>query len=385
MAGDSKVRGLMCSLCGKKVTKYDEGLNCVECNGYVHLECGNVSVEEFNAMRLVKLDKQWKCGECRSDPLPSKSTAAEECKQTNSDEGLNVLDAISALTRSVELVLQKQDVNSKLNKGLQTQVNKLISENKELKALIESQSRTISAIHGELVDLKTSQQQYLSQMVTVRNDDRVVKKSAKATKLKDDTANVVKEGKTSCIQSETETKPSDGSEDCDASAGSKVVLNRPPQRAPQDLNAKLTGKIDDTASGSVEVSGESECSVSKSDDGFKKVSYAKGRTKTIVGNRTDACNLKAIEANSWIFVSRLHPSTTEEDIREYAKQNNIAISDCVKLEIRSQSISAFKIAVPRSLQQRVLSEETWPVNAIVRQYYHRTANFQRESATIQRT
>lgn len=383
MAGDSKVRGLVCSLCNKKVSKYDEGLNCVKCNSYVHLECGNVSVEEFNAMRLEKLDKQWKCGGCGSDPLLLELAATEECKQTNSEEKLNnnLLNAVSTLTRSVDLVLQNQEDISKLNKSLQTRVNKLIAENRELKELINSQSQTISAIHEELLDLKTSQQRCLSQ-----NDCCGVKKSAEDTKLNDATTNVVKENKNNHIRPESKIKTSEGSEVCSASAVTTIVLDRPQQRASQNINGEMMVKTNDTAYVCIDQTHTpDENSASKSGDGFKQVSYAKRRTKTVVGNRTEVCNLRAIEANSWIFVSRLHPSTTEEDIKEYAEQNNITISDCVKLEIRSKNISAFKIAVPRSLQQRVLSEDAWPMNAIVRQYYHRNANFQRETSTVQRT
>lgn len=120
-------------------------------------------------------------------------------------------------------------------------------------------------------------------------------------------------------------------------------------------------------------------------DGFKEVTYKRKRQDTIVGKRTtDVGKLTAVEARSWIFLSRLHPSTTVEDVKEYAKNNGVTVLDCEQLEIRSHDISAFKMSVPKNLEAKVFSENTWPNNTIVRRY-RRGANFQGVRATLKQT
>lgn len=78
--------------------------------------------------------------------------------------------------------------------------------------------------------------------------------------------------------------------------------------------------------------------------------------------------LKGVEGRKWIFVSRLHPDTSEGEIVDYLKASSFSVSDCSRLEIKTRDYAAFKFAVPSSETEKVFNEDLWPVNTVV-QYY----------------
>lgn len=107
---------------------------------------------------------------------------------------------------------------------------------------------------------------------------------------------------------------------------------------------------------------------------FKTVTYRKPR-KTVFGKKTDVGLLKAVEARSSVFVSRLDPATSETDVKQYLEDNGVSVAECTKLDIRSVNIAAFKLTVNRGQEDVLFSENMWPVNTIIRRY--RKPNFQR--------
>lgn len=120
-------------------------------------------------------------------------------------------------------------------------------------------------------------------------------------------------------------------------------------------------------------------------DGFTVVKYRKNRkNRTSVGRSEGAEGLKAVEARSWIFVSRLCPTTSEDDVKQYLAKKDIPVSECGRLQIVSKQIAAFKVAVNKSDEDKVLSGDLWPVNAIVRPY-NKHLNFQRGPVNLKQT
>lgn len=102
------------------------------------------------------------------------------------------------------------------------------------------------------------------------------------------------------------------------------------------------------------------------------------RQKTIIGQNETTTKLRAVEPLSWIFISRLEPETTVEDITSYLNDYDIKISKCMKLKTYSEEISAFKIAVTQSDEDLVFSSNIWPKKTIIRPYDpNRLRNFQR--------
>lgn len=115
-------------------------------------------------------------------------------------------------------------------------------------------------------------------------------------------------------------------------------------------------------------------------DEYKLVRY---KRKTIKGVKANT-KLTGVEKNRWVFVSRMHPKTTEKDITDYLKENNFDVNDCQKLDIRATGHSAFKFAVPESIMDSLLDGSIWPQNTIVREYrspYKRPQNTESDGAT----
>lgn len=84
------------------------------------------------------------------------------------------------------------------------------------------------------------------------------------------------------------------------------------------------------------------------------------------------------EQRAWIFVSRLSPDTTTEEMASYVEQQ-LGTSDIVvyKLlakdrDMSSVSFISFKIGIPHSLRSQALSSSIWPTHVVFREYEKRT-------------
>lgn len=87
--------------------------------------------------------------------------------------------------------------------------------------------------------------------------------------------------------------------------------------------------------------------------------------------------LHAIPKPMCIFVSRLAPHYTADDISKYiASKCNITMDNgfkCTKLNVSKSDrfISSFKIFADKSLADQMLSQSFWPTDAIVHEYENR--------------
>lgn len=91
------------------------------------------------------------------------------------------------------------------------------------------------------------------------------------------------------------------------------------------------------------------------------------RVKTLRGTRDDA-TLKTMDNKKWVFVSQFSSETTEEQVTNYLKQNNINFTDCVKLDITNKTVAAFKIAALEKHIDSLFDINLWPRNTIIRPY-----------------
>uniref|UniRef100_A0A1Y1LQ03 Uncharacterized protein n=1 Tax=Photinus pyralis TaxID=7054 RepID=A0A1Y1LQ03_PHOPY len=92
------------------------------------------------------------------------------------------------------------------------------------------------------------------------------------------------------------------------------------------------------------------------------------RNKTTIGNKVEECAISAVEARHSVFVSRLAPSTSTEQIKHHLKNQNIHCLDVEKLEIQSANIAAFKITIPVSEKSNIYKSDTWPMHTIIRPF-----------------
>lgn len=105
---------------------------------------------------------------------------------------------------------------------------------------------------------------------------------------------------------------------------------------------------------------------------FKQVTYKKRRSNTTLGTSNLVSEIKAVESRKTIFISRLYPNTTPEQLQKHLKQNNIQYVNVEKLTIQSNEVAAFKVQIPTSQEKNIFNPETWPQYTIIRPF--RTKN-----------
>ena len=71
-----------------------------------------------------------------------------------------------------------------------------------------------------------------------------------------------------------------------------------------------------------------------------------------------------------VFVSRLLPETTAEDMEAFVQEMRDLSSKCVKLETKHQSYASFKVEVTCDNVPDIYDPEKWPVGAYIRSYYN---------------
>lgn len=92
------------------------------------------------------------------------------------------------------------------------------------------------------------------------------------------------------------------------------------------------------------------------------------RTDTILGSNINNLEIKAVESRRHIFISRLSPETTEDQIKKHLLNNNIPTLQVEKLATRSNDIAAFKVQVPFSEMKKTFDSTIWPKYTILRPY-----------------
>jgi len=75
-----------------------------------------------------------------------------------------------------------------------------------------------------------------------------------------------------------------------------------------------------------------------------------------------------------IFITRLHPDSTVDDIKQYAiDQINVVIT-CEQLVTKYDTYTSFKVIVVNSIANQLLPSEFWPTNVFVRKFYKPRSN-----------
>jgi hypothetical protein len=98
----------------------------------------------------------------------------------------------------------------------------------------------------------------------------------------------------------------------------------------------------------------------------------------IVGNNENEKDLAAVEPRKWMFISQLHPSTTEEFIAQYVNRQlndtenkqKIQAFALVPREKNRDDLNfiSFKLNIPESSYEALLNPEIWPKGVVVRDF-----------------
>ena len=98
------------------------------------------------------------------------------------------------------------------------------------------------------------------------------------------------------------------------------------------------------------------------------------RTKTVIGTRGESSVKARTGRYIAVFVSRILPDTTEEEMQEYVQETHNMPSKCTKLQTKYNDYSSFKVEVMSDNVSEVYNPEKWPVGAYIRRFYNGRAN-----------
>jgi len=93
------------------------------------------------------------------------------------------------------------------------------------------------------------------------------------------------------------------------------------------------------------------------------------RVKPLFGSKTSNSNqstLKVVDTKRWIFISRVQPGTSEDDVITYLENAGIVNSVCTKLKTSYDTYASFKVGVPESEFDKVFCAEFWPNGTLFR-------------------
>lgn len=89
---------------------------------------------------------------------------------------------------------------------------------------------------------------------------------------------------------------------------------------------------------------------------------------TTLGSSVDDFCISAVESRKQIFVSRLNPNTTPEQIKIHLEGKQVKTLNIDKLEIQSKEIAAFRIQVASSDIKKIYDPLVWPKYTIIRPF-----------------
>jgi len=107
------------------------------------------------------------------------------------------------------------------------------------------------------------------------------------------------------------------------------------------------------------------------DSGYTLVQRSKRKRKAIVGSKavpSDLRSLQPVYAQKSLFVSRLPPEATAEDLSEFVKQAFGLRASCTKI-VSGKFHSSFKVSVGTTKPQLLYNSSLWPEGVLVRHYY----------------
>ena len=115
----------------------------------------------------------------------------------------------------------------------------------------------------------------------------------------------------------------------------------------------------------------------RSDDRFnlvkKRTRPPSVKTNAVIGTMGSSTVKAKTGRYVAVFVSRLLPETTAEEMEAFVQDTHHMSSKCVKPDTKHQSYASFKVEVTCDNIPDMYDPEKWPVGAYVRRYYNGAA------------
>lgn len=97
----------------------------------------------------------------------------------------------------------------------------------------------------------------------------------------------------------------------------------------------------------------------------------------IIGTATGgSASIGAIPPRKWIFVSRLQPTVTDSEFKNFIKNNlRIVDANCTRFDKNAGYVS-YKVGVPLECFEAVMKAEAWPEHLLIKEYnFNQKTNF----------
>lgn len=95
----------------------------------------------------------------------------------------------------------------------------------------------------------------------------------------------------------------------------------------------------------------------------------KNRGKQVIkGTNKNITELSAAEDCRSIYIGNLNPDSTEDQLKQYLRSNNINVISCSKLTSRSHPSASFKVTVSQNLESLLYDSMLWPEKVTVKPF-----------------
>lgn len=350
--------------CKKLVKENDKAVLCeIFCKSWFHCACVAISDEEYEYMRLLAEKSKWACKACDSRLCDI---------ATHLDGQLNDIISVIDLNKTVNKLVTVVKGLASDNLALNDKFDRIFVASKlgfsvEPEVEINKLERPELDIGGTKVDLVTSRT-YRSALV---NNPKSTKTTlTKPNKVGNDNlvVDVAHSGTNDIsVLSKVNDRFSSVSESYQ-SESNEASFYRPRSGSDGD---EIVGV------GSVSVNGWETVSHKKLVDKRKKeisVHRKKVRKDPIIGSKTEVGKFRAVGKLEWVFLSRLAPEVSVEDLSKYLSDSNV-IAECVELKAKHNTYKSFKIGVTSNLTSKVLDAEFWPSGTLVRKFIAKNEGF----------
>lgn len=319
-----------CNICNVLIVSDDNGLLCDGfCKQWYHPECVGINLENYKLItqvtntEVVSNHIKWFCKPCagKVDRLVA--------SVSDVDDLINLRSVVDGLVSVVKGVIEDNLLLNKRMDDVTTEHN-----------ITKQKVQTLSEITPEVVKLSSAIPSKTDSIANQSKSDNLNHSEGISDLIVD------------CPGIESDT------------LAVKPVLSS--ATAPRVVDKdNLTSQSENNVNKSVRPSYASKV---KSKPKQIKPNLKDRSTKPVIGTKVNESMLLTVEKKVVLFVSRLDPTVSKEQVIEYFKQANILSVECERLTSRYDSYSSFKIALPACHSDKVLNAEFWPIGTLVKRF-----------------
>nr|CAI5850543.1 unnamed protein product [Callosobruchus analis] len=318
-----------CLKCGKML-RNGYSIQCCQCSNWLHRDCANITIEEFNLLEKelkVENGKRYRCGACLpSTPNTARNTSLLKCLSTN--------DTLF------------EQIKNYFDDKFEIQMKQIKEENIKL---IEAYQLKINYLEKELKNLSPLKDKVKELEIQVN----------KMSKLKNNANNIEKVQK---LPRATASKSAE-----------ELILS--------DLSPPISSN-DNMSQLDVNPSANSDMGDVRNDQrqDWIEVSHGRKRNKhnnnnAIVGTAKNVTSIQANPKKGFLFISRLQPNTDPKDIVAALRKDFPEVT-CEKLVSKHPELySSFKVTVNHYNLDAALKPSVWAEGVYVATFFRKSPQF----------